>query len=86
MELIVTTLVFVADLLPTVHHLRLPWVMAYDVRPLVTLQEKQTFLNDALTGGWQLFLEHDPDVAVASLRQTERGIDAAHPRSLGELF
>ena len=80
------TLVFVADLLPTSHHLRLPWIMAYDVRPLVTLQEKQDFLTQALASGWHLFFEHDPEVTVASLVQTERGIDAVHPRPLDELF
>lgn len=79
-------LVFVADLLPTIHHLRGPWIMAYDVRPLITLQEKKAFLDEALAGGWHLFFEHDPDVAVASLHQTERGIEAGHPRSLEELF
>ena len=80
------TLVFVADLMPTLHHLRGPWIMAYDVRPLVTLREKQAFLDEALDGGWHLFFEHDPEVAVASLHQTERGITAVYPRSLGELF
>ena len=80
------TLIFVADLFPTSHHLRLPWIMAYDVRPLVTLQEKEAFLPQALAGGWHLFFEHDPAVAVASLGQTGRGIDAVDPRSLDELF
>ncbi len=80
------TLVFVADLLPTSHHLRAPWIMAYDVRPLVTLQEKKAFLDEALAGGWHLFFEHDPDVPLASLEQTERGIAAANPRPLDELF
>lgn len=79
-------LVFVADLLPTSHHLRLPWIMAYDLRPLVTLEEKQDFLTQALAGGWQLFFEHDPEVVVASVAQTERGIDAVHPRSLDDLY
>ena len=80
------TLVFVADLLPTSHHIRLPWIMAYDVRPLVTLQEKQDFLTQAVAGGWHLFFEHDPEVAVASLGQRDRGIVALDPRSLDELF
>lgn len=80
------TIVFVADLLPTSHHLRGPWIMAYDVRPLVTLQEKQFFLNDALAGAWHLFFEHDPEVAVASLQQTERGVGLAYPRPLEELL
>lgn len=80
------TLVFVADLLPTSAHLRAPWIMAYDVRPLVTLQEKQDFLERALAEGWHLFFEHDPEVAVASLQQTPKGIDVKAPRSLDELF
>ena len=80
------TLVFVADLLPTLHHVRGPWIMAFDVRPLVTLQEKTAFLDQALAGGWHLFFEHDPDVAVADLQQTERGIAPVYPRSLDELF
>lgn len=80
------TLVFVADLLPTSAHLRDPWIMAYDVRPLVTLQEKQDFLEKALGGGWHLFFEHDPSVAVTSLQQTSRGIEVLNPRSLSELW
>ena len=80
------TLVFAADLLPTTAHVRLPWVMAYDVRPLVTLQEKAAFLAAALEEEWQLFFEHDPAVAVAGLQKTERGITIAEPRSLASLF
>ena len=80
------TLVFVADLLPTSHHLRAPWIMAYDVRPLVTLEEKHRFLEAAEAGGWHLFFEHDPEVSVASVRRTERGFETSHPRSLEELF
>jgi glyoxylase-like metal-dependent hydrolase (beta-lactamase superfamily II) len=78
--------VFCADLLPTVHHLRAPWVMAYDVRPLTTVEEKAHFLNSALAGRWQLFFEHDPEVAVASLKETEQGIITSSPRRLEELF
>jgi glyoxylase-like metal-dependent hydrolase (beta-lactamase superfamily II) len=80
------TLVYVADLLPTSAHLRPPWIMAYDVRPLVTLDEKQRFLEAAHAEGWHLFFEHDPEVAVASVQQTERGIEIADPRPLDELF
>lgn len=80
------TLVYVADLLPTVHHLRGPWIMAYDLRPMVTLREKSAFLQEALANGWHLFFEHDPDVVVASLQQTHRGIQACSPRPLEELF
>ncbi len=80
------TVVFCADLLPTVHHLRGPWIMAYDVRPLLTVQEKETFLREAHDRGWQLFFEHDPEVAVASLHETEKGITACMPRPLNELL
>ena len=80
------TVIFCADLLPTVHHLRGPWVMAYDVRPLITVEEKGKFLREAYDQGWQLFFEHDPEVAVASLHETERGITTCKPRSLRELF
>jgi len=80
------TLVFVADLLPTRHHVRLPWIMAYDVRPLVTLQEKQDFLEKAVAEGWHLFFEHDPETAVASVEQTEQGVAATHPRPLADVF
>lgn len=80
-----TTLVFVADLLPTTAHLRLPWIMAYDVRPLVTLEEKARFLQEAVEGGWHFFFEHDPEVAVATPERTERGIDVMRGRSLEEL-
>lgn len=80
-----TTLVYVADLLPTTSHLRLPWIMAYDVRPLVTLEEKARILDDAVEGGWHLFFEHDPEVAVATPQRTGRGIDVAHGRTLEDL-
>lgn len=79
------TLVYVADLLPTTAHLAPAWTMAFDVRPLVTIEEKGAFLERALAGGWDLFFEHDPDVAVASLERTERGIATVDPRPLREL-
>ena len=79
------TLIYVADLLPTVHHLRGPWVMAYDIRPLQTLEEKRTFLETALAKDWQLFFEHDPSVTVASLQQGRRGIEACAYRPLEDL-
>lgn len=79
------SLVFVADLLPTTAHVRPVWIMAYDVRPLVTLREKAVFLERAVAEGWNLFFEHDPGIAVASLERTERGIEPCHERPLSEL-
>ena len=78
-------LVFVADLLPTTAHLPAAWIMAYDVRPLATLDEKKRFLNDAAAKGWDLFFEHDPEVAVANVKATDRGFTAVDPRPLSEL-
>lgn len=80
------TLVFVADLLPTTAHVRIPWVMGYDVRPLLTLEEKPIFLEQALAEAWQLFFEHDAEVPVASLQRTDRGIEATEARSLQALW
>ena len=79
------TLVFVADLLPTTAHLRDAWIMAYDVRPLTTLDEKRQFLDQAVHEKWHFFFEHDPDTAVATPRMTGRGVEAAHFRTLDEL-
>lgn len=80
-----TTLVYVADLLPTTHHLAPAWTMAYDVRPLVTIEEKRDFLGRAADAEWNLFFEHDPDVAVANVEQTDRGFQVTQPRPLHEL-
>lgn len=59
-----TTLVFVADLLPTRHHLPLPWVMGYDMYPTQTLREKVDFFDRASAHNWFLFLEHDIDQEI----------------------
>jgi glyoxylase-like metal-dependent hydrolase (beta-lactamase superfamily II) len=78
------TLVFVADLLPTTHHLKPAWTMAYDVRPMTTIEEKADFLDEAEREGWTLFFEHDPDTAVADLKRTEDGTQVTQQRSLEE--
>lgn len=80
-----TTLVYVADLLPTTHHLPPAWTMAYDVRPLQTIEEKGNFLDRAESSEWKLFFEHDPDVAVGDLARTDRGIEVVHRRPLEDL-
>lgn len=79
------TLVYVADLLPTSAHARALWIMAYDVRPLVTLEEKQRFLERAVGGAWHFFFEHDPTVVVGTPERTDRGIEIAGARSLDDL-
>jgi len=79
------SIVFAADLLPTTHHLASAWTMAYDIRPLITIGEKEAFLERALEAEWNLFFEHDPDVEVASLTRTDRGISICDPRLLRDL-
>lgn len=68
------TIVFMADLLPSVGHLPLPYVMGYDVRPLITLQEKEQFLNQAADKGYYLLLEHDAQNEICTVKQTEKGV------------
>lgn len=79
------TLVYVADLLPTTHHLLPAWTMAYDVRPLQTIEEKGNFLERAENAEWNLFFEHDPHVSVGNLDRTDRGIEVVDRRPLEEL-
>jgi glyoxylase-like metal-dependent hydrolase (beta-lactamase superfamily II) len=68
------TIVYMADLIPSAAHIPMPYVMAYDVRPLDTLKEKSMILNQALDNNWKLFFEHDPTVELVSLEKTDKGI------------
>lgn len=68
------TIVFCADLLPSIGHIPLPYVMAYDVRPLLTLDEKAKFLSEAAEKQYVLFLEHDPVNECCTVEQTEKGV------------
>jgi len=68
------TIVFMADLLPSIAHIPLPYVMAYDMFPLTTLQEKKSFLSEALSNNYILFFEHDAKNECCTLHQTEKGI------------
>ncbi|MDN3204620.1 MBL fold metallo-hydrolase [Algoriphagus sediminis] len=68
------TLVFMADLLPSVGHIPLPYVMGYDTRPLLTLQEKAAFLEEAAREKYILFLEHDPVNECCTVKMTEKGV------------
>jgi len=68
------TVVFMADLLPSAGHIPLPYVMSYDMFPLTTLNEKRSFLKEALENNYILFFEHDPTHECCTLQQTERGI------------
>lgn len=66
-------LVFIADLVPTVGHIPLAWVPAFDTRPLLTLDEKKTFFDQVFTDDYILFFEHDPEVECCTLKNTEKG-------------
>lgn len=68
------TIVFMADLLPTVGHIPLPYVMGYDTRPLLTIDEKAKFLNEAADKGYYLFLEHDAHNQIITVEHTEKGV------------
>ncbi len=59
------TVAFVADLIPTASHIRLAWIMGYDVEPLRSLESKRALLRDAADGGWRIVFEHDPAVIMA---------------------
>lgn len=68
------TIVFMADLLPSAAHIPIPYVMGYDTRPLLTLNEKKLFLKEAVENNYILFFEHDPINECCSLQQTEKGV------------
>ena len=68
------TICFMADLLPTAGHLPLPFVMGYDTRPLLTLDEKAQFLNTAADNNYYLFLEHDAHNEIITVKHTEKGV------------
>lgn len=80
------TVVFLADLYPSVAHLPHPYVMAYDTRPLLTLSEREQFLSEAMANDYLLFFEHDAQVACATLQQTEKGIRAAQTGRLQDFI
>lgn len=79
------TLVYMADLLPSIGHLPLPYVMAYDMFPLKTLTEKQAFLEEAVDKNYILYLEHDPLNECCTLQRTEKGIRVAETFKMAEL-
>ena len=68
------TIAFMADLLPTVGHIPIPYVMGYDTRPLLTLDEKESFLNLAAEQNFYLFLEHDAHNEIITVQKTEKGV------------
>lgn len=79
------TIVYMADLLPSVGHIPLPYVMAYDMFPLETLKEKKAFLEEAAANEYILYLEHDPAIECCTVQLTERGVKLKDSFSLEEI-
>ena len=79
-------IVFMADLLPTVGHIPLPYVMGYDTRPLLTMDEKANFLNEAAEKNYVLFLEHDAVNELCTVKQTEKGVRVDETFKFREVF
>lgn len=80
------TIVFMADLLPSVGHIPLPYVMGYDTRPLLTLDEKKSFLDEAADNEYILFLEHDSEHECCTVKHTEKGVRLDQTFSLKEVL
>ena len=68
------TLLYCADLLPFVSQIRIPYIMGYDLQPLITVQEKKKYLKLAADENWYLYFGHDPDFALATVKHSEKGI------------
>ena len=79
-------LVFMADLLPSTGHIPLPYVMGYDTRPLITIEEKKSFLDEAAENQYVLFIEHDFESECCTLQQTEKGVRLLDKGSLADFF
>lgn len=80
------TLVYMADLLPTTGHIPLPYVMGYDTRPLITMEEKAKFLGKAASENYYLFLEHDAETEICTLQNTDKGVRLDKKYGFNEIF
>jgi len=79
------TIIYAADLLPSTGHIPLPYVMAYDMFPLLTLKEKKEFLDEAAANDYVIYLEHDPLNECCTVQQTEKGVKLNNIFKLSEL-
>ena len=81
------TIIYAADLIPSSHHVGLPYIMGYDIRPLVTLDEKTAFLKEVAQKGYYLFLEHDLSTEVITIKLDDKGRPEVDKRlALSDLF
>ncbi len=67
------TFLFCGDLIPTASHVPIPYVMGYDIQPLVTIEEKKKYLTQAVDENWKLIFEHDPITVAATIAKTDKG-------------
>lgn len=79
------TVVYMADLLPSRYHYKPPYVMAFDIRPLNTMQEKPAFLKEAIEQNYVLFFEHDPEVACVRVQEGKKGPESQSTFKLQDL-
>ncbi len=70
------TILYCGDLFPTTSHIPVPYVMGYDLQPLVTVEEKKNILSKAIDENWKIFFEHDPLTAIANVVKDEKGFRA----------
>lgn len=80
------TILFCADLLPSSYHIPMPYVMSYDVRPLLTMDEKARVLNQAAAENWVLVFQHDPTTEAATVEIGEKGVKIKHKGALREFI
>ncbi len=79
-------IVYMADLLPTIGHIPLPYIMSYDTRPMITLEERLEIFGQAADEKWLLFLEHDPYNEICTLKHTEKGVRLDKIFKFDEIF
>ncbi len=80
------TIIFMADLLPTIGHIPVPYVMGYDTRPLLTIKEKEAFLSEAADNEYFLFLEHDAYSEICTVQQTNKGVRLKEIHKFKDIF
>ena len=80
------TILFASDLVPTAGHIPIPYLMGYDVRPLITMEEKTRILNNLVENNSLIFLQHDPVNEVVFLKKTEKGVRLDRSSTLKDLF
>ena len=69
-----TTVLYCCDLMPFVSQIKIPYIMGYDLQPLITVEEKKKYLKLAADENWYLFFGHDPEIAMATVKHSEKGI------------